>query len=228
MAAGPVRLSPAGDSALLITCGQEIDRRVNARVISLAERLRLQCGAAVRDAVVGYTTLTVYFDPLEVEAQWLETQVRAVAEVDEDDRLDETGTVIEVPVCYEAEFGPDLHDVAAFGKCTPDEVIARHSDATYRVYMLGFIPGFAYMATVDPRIAAPRKSAPRAAVPPGSVAVAGGQTGIYPAATPGGWNIIGRTPVKPYDPERAEPFLFKPGDRVRFTPLAREAFDRAR
>ncbi len=118
--------------------------------------------------------------------------------------------------------------MAAFGKCTPDEVIARHSDATYRVYMLGFIPGFAYMATVDPRIAAPRKSAPRAAVPPGSVAVAGGQTGIYPAATPGGWNIIGRTPVKPYDPERAEPFLFKPGDRVRFTPLAREAFDRAR
>jgi KipI family sensor histidine kinase inhibitor len=224
-----VRISPAGDSALLITFAEEIDRRVNARVIALAERLRHRCGHAIRDAVVGYATLTVYFDPLEVEVEWMEAQVRAVFEVNEADLSDGEGKVIEVPVCYGAEFGPDLADVAAFGTCTPEEVIARHSDATYRIYMLGFIPGFAYMATVDPRIAAPRRDAPRAGVPPGSVAIAGGQTGIYPAVTPGGWNIIGRTPVKPYDPARRDhPFLFKPGDHVRFRPVSREVFDQPR
>ena len=224
-----MRISTAGDSALLVTFAQEIDRRVNARVISLADRLRRRCGHAIRDAVVGYATLTVYFDPLEVEAGWMEAQVRGVAEADEADLPDGEANVIEVPVCYGAEFGPDLADVAAFGQCTAEDVIVRHSDATYRIYMLGFIPGFAYMATVDPRIAAPRRDTPRAAVPPGSVAIAGGQTGIYPAVTPGGWNIIGRTPVKPYDPARRDhPFLFKPGDHVRFKPVSREVFDQAR
>ena len=123
-----------------------------------------------------------------------------------------------MPVCYDLALGPDLEDVAAFGACSIEDVIALHASRTYRVYMVGFIPGFAYLAEVDQRIARPRRAAPRTAVPAGSVAIAGGQTGIYPKVTPGGWNIIGRTPLKPYDPDRDDPFLFRVGDDVRFMP----------
>jgi inhibitor of KinA len=119
-------------------------------------------------------------------------------------------------VCYGGEYGPDLDDVAAFAGCSAEDVVARHLSREYRVYLVGFIPGFAYMAEVDPSIAAPRRSTPRTAVPAGSVAIAGGQTGVYPSVTPGGWNIIGRTPLAPYDASRSEPFLFRSGDRVRF------------
>lgn len=227
VAPGAVRIAPAGDSALLIELPQQIDRHINARVIALAERLQRRCGAAIRDAVVGYATLTIYFDPLVVDGAWLEAEVRDTAADVDDGAASEGGSaVIDVPVCYGGEFGPDLADVATFGQCTPDDVIARHSDAAYRIYMVGFVPGFAYMASVDPRIAAPRRPAPRSSVPAGSVAIAGGQTGIYPSVTPGGWNIIGRTPVKPYDPSRRNPFLFRAGDTVRFRPVSRDVYDR--
>ena len=135
------------------------------------------------------------------------------------------GSEIDVPVCYGGEFGPDIADVAAFGGCSEEEVIALHVTTPYRVYMVGFVPGFAYMAAVDQRIAAPRRAAPRAAVPCGAVAIAGGQTGIYPAVTPGGWNIIGRTPLKPYDPERRTPFLLQPGDTVKFRSVSRDEYE---
>ena len=123
---------------------------------------------------------------------------------------------IRVPVCYAGEFGPDLADVAAFGGITEAETVRLHTSRTYRVFMLGFSPGFTYMGSVDGRIAAPRLPAPRVRVPAGSVGIAGVQTGIYPAPTPGGWQIVGRTPLKPFDLERPEPFLFKPGDAVQF------------
>ena len=225
-AAGPgiERIVPAGDSALLVELPQRIDRRINAYAIALAERLQRRCGGAIRDAVVGYATLTVYFDPLVVDGVWLETEIREAA-ADVGEGGDAEGAALDVPVCYGGEFGPDLDEVAAFGRCTTDEVIAWHSAAVYRVYMVGFVPGFAYMASVDPRIAAPRRPVPRAAVPAGSVAIAGGQTGIYPAVTPGGWNIIGRTPVKPYDPSRPNPFLLRAGDTVRFHAVSSEAFE---
>jgi inhibitor of KinA len=221
-----VRIVPAGDAALLLECPQRIDPRMNAGVIALGERLRQRCGGAVRDVVVGYATLTVYFDPLVVDATWMEAEMRdAAAGLEE--VPDGAGAAIDVPVCYGAEFGPDLAEVAAFGKCTEDEAIARHSAVAYRVYMVGFVPGFAYMASVDPRIGAPRRTVPRPAVPVGSVAIAGGQTGIYPAATPGGWNIIGRTALRPYDPGRPNPFLFRAGDTVRFRPVSRESYSQA-
>jgi inhibitor of KinA len=134
---------------------------------------------------------------------------------------------VSVPVCYDGPYGPDLADVAAFGKCSVDEVIVLHLRLEYRVFVVGFVPGFAYMAPVDPRIAAPRRASPRLKVPAGSVAVAAGQTGVYPAETPGGWNLIGRCPVKPYDAERVEPFLFHPGDRVRFQRISESEYKRA-
>ena len=219
-----VRVAAAGDSALLIEFQQTIDSRINARAIGLAERLRRRCGTAVRDAVVGYATLTVYFDPLVVDGAWMEAEARDAAAVMDDIQV-AGGSEIDVPVCYGGEFGPDIADVAAFGGCSEQEVIALHVTTPYRVYMVGFVPGFAYMAAVDQRIAAPRRAAPRAAVPCGAVAIAGGQTGIYPAVTPGGWNIIGRTPLKPYDPERRTPFLLQPGDTVKFRSVSRDEYE---
>jgi inhibitor of KinA len=219
-----VRIAAAGDSALLIEFDQAIDPRINARAIALADRLRRRCGTAVRDAVVGYATLTLYFDPLVVDGAWMEAEVRDSA-ASMDDILVAAGAEVDVPVCYGGEFGPDIANVAAFGGCTEEEVIALHAGTLYRVYMVGFIPGFAYLAEVDPRIAAPRRVSPRIAVPPGSVAIAGGQTGIYPAVTPGGWNIIGRTPLKPFDPERRSPFLLQPGDTVKFRSVSRDEYE---
>ena len=226
LSADLVRVALAGDSALVAEFPQRIDAGINQRALSLAARLRHDWGEILRDVVIGYCTVTVYFNPRDVDARWLEGEIRIAARDVENDHLS-TPTTIEVPVCYDSALGPDLEDVAAFGACSVDDVIELHTKRTYRVYMVGFIPGFAYLAEVDERIARPRRTAPRTAVPAGSVAIAGGQTGIYPKVTPGGWNIVGRTPLKPYDPDRGEPFLFRVGDEVRFTPMTRDAFDRS-
>lgn len=219
-----VRVAAAGDSALVAEFPGRIDPEINDRAAALAQRLRWRWGGILRDVVVGYCTVTVYFDPLQIDAPWLESEIQAAAgPARQATRTDRA--VVDVPVCYEGDLAPDLDDVARFGGCSPDEVVALHTNRTYRVYMLGFIPGFAYLAEVDPRIAAPRRTAPRTEVPAGAVAIAGGQTGIYPAVTPGGWNIIGRTRKKPYDPGRPVPFLFGVGDEVRFRPVSRAEFE---
>ena len=219
-----VRIAPAGDSAIVVEFPAIIDEAINVRATALAAVLRSRWGTILRDVVIGYCTVTIYFDPLNVDPRWLESEVHA-AGLQISDSAGTRGAVVEVPVCYEGEFAPDLADVAAFGRCTPADVVALHTSRSYRVYMVGFVPGFAYLAEVDARIAAPRRASPRTAVPPGSVAIAGGQTGVYPSATPGGWNIIGRTPLTPYDPARDDPFLFRVGDEVRFIPISRERFD---
>jgi inhibitor of KinA len=221
---------PAGDAALVVVLPERIDPELNAWCVALSRALASGLGTIVRDVVIGYCSVTVYFDPLKVEAAWLEAEVRACAgspEVEDAVEGAAEGAVVEVPVCYGGDLGPDLADVAAFAGCSETEVIDLHAGREYRVYMVGFVPGFAYMAEVEPRIAAPRRASPRTAVPAGSVAIAGGQTGVYPAITPGGWNIIGRTTLAPYDPDRAEPFLFKSGDRVRFRPVAHQEFLRS-
>jgi KipI family sensor histidine kinase inhibitor len=127
--------------------------------------------------------------------------------------------VIEIGVHYGGDDGPDLKAVAEWARCSPEEVIERHAARTYRVYMLGFVPGFSYMGRVDERIAAPRRRVPRDRVPAGSVGIAGEQTGVYPIATPGGWQLIGRTDAVMFDADRAQPSLLQPGDEVRFVPL---------
>ena len=222
---GIVRIAAAGDSALVLEFPARIDPEINEKATRLAQALWRRWAAVLRDVVIGYCTVTVYFDPLRVDAPWLESEMRAAVEPGADLAVGESAT-IRVPVCYDGDLAPDLADVAAFGGCSTDQVIARHVDRTYRVYMVGFIPGFAYLAEVDESIAAPRRKTPRTAVPPGSVAIAGGQTGIYPAATPGGWNIIGRTKVKPYDPDRDDPLLLHVGDNVQFHRISRHEFDR--
>ncbi len=210
-----VRLIPAGDAAWLIELPERLDEAVNIRAIDIARAVEEASLADVTDVVVGYRSVMVYVDPLSEHRDATRARLEVIAAQPAPPRVD-ARRVTDVPVCYGGAYGPDLPDLAAFAGCAVEDVIEMHSGREYRVYVVGFVPGFAYMATVDPRIAAPRRTSPRVKVPAGSVAVAAGQTGIYPAETPGGWHLIGRTPLRPYDPSRATPFLFHPGDRVRF------------
>jgi inhibitor of KinA len=221
-----VRIVAAGDAALLIELASVIDPAVNERAVGLARSIRESDTPGIRDVVVGYASVTVYFDPLNVDPLDLEDRIRHM--VDDLPRHPHVeGSPIDVPVCYGGEFGPDLPDVAAATGLSESGVITVHCGVSYRVYVVGFMPGFAYMASVDPRLALARRSTPRTRVPAGSVAIAAGQTGIYPVESPGGWHLLGRTHVKPYDPSRADPFLFRPGDRVRFRPITAAEFERA-
>lgn len=220
-----VRIVAAGDAALLIELASVIDPAVNDQAVELARSIRERDAPGIRDVVVGYASVTVYFDPLHVDPLDLEDRIRHMAD-DFPRHPHVEGSPIDVPVCYGGEFGPDLTDVAAATGLSESEVITLHCGVPYRVYVVGFMPGFAYMASVDPRLALPRRSTPRTRVPAGSVAIAAGQTGIYPVESPGGWHLLGRTQVKPYDPSRADPFLFRPGDRVRFRPITADEFER--
>lgn len=217
------RIIPAGDAAWLVELPERIDVEVNARAIDIAagvERARL---AAVTDVVVGYRTVMVYVDPTCHGAERVRAVLDAVVQTEQSGEARPV-RVVDVPICYGGSYGPDLEDVAAFANCTAGDVISRHLAVEYRVFMVGFVPGFAYMAAVDPSIAAPRRPSPRTAVPAGSIGIAGLQTGIYPASTPGGWNLIGRCPVRPYAPGRDEPFLFRAGDRVCFRAISAEEY----
>jgi inhibitor of KinA len=219
-------VTTAGDAALVVTLPPRLDVETSSRVVAMADAARRRFGAMLRDIVVGYHTVTVYFDPLSVDGAWLEGELAMLAG-DPAPLTEMSGAAIEVPVCYGGDLGPDLGSVAALAGCTEAEVIELHCSREYRVFMVGFVPGFAYMGPVDPRLALPRRANPRTRVPAGSIGLAAGQTGVYPMETPGGWHLIGRTPVKPFDQRRAEPVLFRPGDRVRFTPISREDFDRS-
>lgn len=219
------RIVAAGDAAWLVEWPARIDPAVSARAVALADTIKHHHADTVRDVVVGYCSVTVYFDPLQTDGNELATHLRHLA-LHLDHRPLAEGKLVEVEVCYGDEFGPDLPEVAARAGLTEADVVALHAAPTYRVYVVGFIPGFPYMAAVDERLALPRRSVPRTRVPAGSVAIAAGQTGIYPIESPGGWHLLGRTRVKPYDDTRAEPFLFRPGDRVRFLAVDRVHFER--
>ncbi len=218
------RIVPAGDSALIVEFEERIDPVVNARAIALAESIEAGRIAGVRDIVPTYRSVAVFFDPLRTDYDALTARVEHAAGERPTSVLSPREP-IRIPVCYGGDLGPDLAIVAAFAQVSEDEVVRLHTAGTYRVFMLGFVAGFAYMGTVDPRIAAPRHATPRVRVPIGTVGIAGVQTGIYPAETPGGWQLVGRTPVKPFDPARTEPFLFKAGDQVRFHAIDRAQFD---
>ena len=219
------RIVPAGDSAIVVEYEERIDPLVNARAIALADSLQAAAIAGVRDVVPTYRSVAVFFDPLRTNYDTLLERIERDAGRPAPDAARQAEP-LRIPVCYGGDLGPDLGAVAAFGGISADEVIALHASATYRVFMLGFVPGFAYMGIVDARIAAPRHSTPRVRVPAGSVGIAGVQTGIYPTETPGGWQLIGRTPVKPFDANRAQPFLMKAGDAVRFYAIDRAEYER--
>lgn len=220
-----MRVRRAGDAALVLELQAQLDPAINARAVAARARLLDTCGDQIRDAVVGYHTLTVYFDPLGVDPEWLETQMLAAAgQAGETSSIQ--GATVDIPVSYGGAQGPDLAEVARTIGGTEQDVIDLHVSRDYRVFVVGFVPGFAYMGPVAPALALPRRSTPRTKVPPGSVAIAAGQTGIYPMETPGGWHLIGRTAVRPFDESRAEPVLFRPGDRVRFHAVPAAEYER--
>jgi KipI family sensor histidine kinase inhibitor len=206
---------------LLVEFEQRIDPLVNDRVIQLAARLAERLRNAVRDVVPAYCAIGVHFDPLLTDLAALERVIGEEARVVADVEPRDGATVVEIPVRYGGEDGPDLEAVAEWAGCTPRDVIERHTARTYRVYMLGFVPGFTFMGRVDKSIAAPRHRVPRERVPAGSVGIAGEQTGVYPISTPGGWQLIGRTPIQMFDATRAQPNLLNPGDLVRFVSAGR-------
>jgi len=212
------RVVSAGDSVLIVELEERIDPAVNARAIAVATAVQAASIAGVRDVVPTYRSVTVYFDPLRTNYDALLRRLEDVA-AHQPAAADADTTPVRIPVCYGGELGPDLAYVAGATHMSEGDVVSVHSSRTYRVFMLGFVPGFAYMGLVDERLAMPRRSTPRVRVPLGSVGIAGVQTGIYPAETPGGWHLIGRTPIKPFDPGRAEPFLVQAGDAVQFFPI---------
>ena len=211
------RIVALGDACVSLQFAAAIDPTVNAGCIALAESLGRLAVLGVRDVVPTYNAVTVHFDPLATDRMALSELLGQLAATPPSEDI--ASRTIEIPVSYGGDSGPDLAAVAAFAKCSAADVVQIHAQTVYRVYMLGFLPGFAYMGTVDARIAMPRLDTPRMRIAAGSIGIAGSQTGIYPCDTPGGWRIIGRTAVKVFDGSRPEPFLLKAGDRVKFIAL---------
>lgn len=206
-----LRFTPASDRSLLISLGTDISPSVNARVHRLARHLEQLPG--VTSLSPAYASLLVRFDPLRLTGPQIEERAHSLEHGLEEEEP-EPAPLIEIPVSYN---GPDLEEVAARHRLAPFEVVAIHSATIYHAYFAGFVPGFVYLGEVDARIATPRRDSPRKHVPPGSVAIAGTQTGVYPRATPGGWNLIGHTDEVLFDSDKGKA-LIEPGHRVRFVP----------
>ena len=211
-----------GDACVTLELDARVEPDINDACLSIADHVARSHLPGVRDIVATYHTVAVYLNPLVANRDTVaETLTRAAASQRRASRPAVTSH--EIPVCYGGEFGPDLEDVARFGHCATEEVVRLHSHEVYRVYMMGFLPGFAYLGKVDDRIAMGRHETPRMRVAAGSVALAGFQTAVYPMDSPGGWRVIGRTSVRPFDLQRREPSLFRAGDTVRFVPVSRAA-----
>ena len=227
----PYRIFPLGESAITIDFGNCIDVAINNEVIARFNQLQLQPLPGMTEAVPAYSSLTVYFDIMALKRkipthqtvyEWMRTQLEErLREPVQQNQIKER--LINIPVCYEEEFAMDIQYLATTKNISVDEVIQIHIARSYRVYMLGFIPGFAYMGELDEKIVMPRKPQPVNIVA-GSVGIAGRQTGIYPLASPGGWQIIGRTPLKLFDVGREEPTLFREGDKVQFYSITTNDF----
>jgi inhibitor of KinA len=221
MASRP-RFLLAGDAALVVEFGDAIDLEINRRVHALACALVENPLPGLGEAVPSYRSLLVHYDPLRLSCAEVESFVSEALQRCEDAPLPEP-RLVEIPTVYGGERGPDIGFVAEHNGLTVADVIRLHAEATYTVYMLGFTPGFPYLGGLPDALATPRLETPRQRVPAGSVGIAGAQTGVYPLATPGGWRLIGWTPLTLFDPARMPPALLHPGDRVRFVPVEEEA-----
>ncbi len=224
-----VRIEPLGEDALLLRFGDAIDAEGNRHVHAMAAAIARRRPAWLREIVPAYASLALVVDPDMLGGDDPLARARAWLQALQPDDARGSGAeapVVAVPVCYGGEFGPDLDELARHAGLAPDEVVRRHADGDYRVAMLGFAPGFPYLLGLDPALAMPRLDTPRTRVPAGSVGIGGAQTGIYPREGPGGWRIIGRTPLALFDAARAAPSLLAPGQRMRFEAVDAAAFAR--
>jgi KipI family sensor histidine kinase inhibitor len=213
-----VLVEAVGDDALVLHVGNRLDAATNASVHALCELIRTRHPAWLRDLVPSYSSVGVFFDSRLIDASgadaWLRTQLASVPA--KTTLAPVEARTVEIPVAYGGDAGPDLEDAAAELGITPAQLVQRHSAGDYTVAMIGFAPGFPYLLGLDPALALPRLATPRTSVPAGSVGIGGAQTGIYPRESPGGWRLIGRTPLVLFDPAREPPALLAPGDHVRF------------
>jgi KipI family sensor histidine kinase inhibitor len=220
-----IRLS--GDRAVLVEYGDAIDPAVNEKVRAMTALVKGSLPEGVEAVIPAYRNLSILYDPLVTSPDrilphllGLEARLREI-EVPEP-------RIVEIPVLYGGECGPDIGFVAEHGGLSVDEVIAIHAGTVYPIYMIGFTPGFCYLGGLDSRIHTPRRKTPRTLLPGGSVGIAEAQTGMYPVDSPGGWQIIGRTPLRLFAPERDNPFLYEPGDLIRFVPVSMPEYERIR
>ena len=228
-----MRFTPLGDNALMLEVGDVIDEPTHRHVQEAWRTLAAAPLPGVTELVPAYTTVTLFYDPLlAVQAgapesgivEWLTAQVEE--RLRHPPKMEKMkARMVEIPVCYGGEFGPDLGLVAKQAKLSPEEVIKRHTKPEYLVYLVGFAPGFPYLGGLPKELETPRHAKPRMVVPPGSVGIGGAQTGIYPLATPGGWNLIGRTPEKIFRPAENPPVLLRAGDHVKFRVITPGEFD---
>ncbi len=219
-----MKIIPASDSSLLVVFGNEISPALHQRVMALFHGLQDARDPRIRNLHPGYASLLIDFDPLRLSDAELDSILQQLATA-HGHLVESPQDVATIPVCYDIEFGPDLPDVAQHAEISPEEVVRLHSSPTYLVYFLGFSPGFVYLGALPQALHMPRLPTPRRAVAGGSVGIAGNQTGIYPLDSPGGWRLIGRTPLHMFDPVATPPTRLQPGDRVKFCPVDRATFD---
>jgi inhibitor of KinA len=227
------QLFPLGDAAIVVQLSQTIDPVIQSSISALTTYLCEHPFNGFIELVPAYTSITIYYNPWVVSRKGKIDPYQKVVEILQKSLTiapatsDLTATYVkEIPVCYGGKFGPDLEFVAVNNQLSVAEVIALHTAETYIVYMIGFAPGFPYLGGLNNKIATPRKQMPRTTIPAGSVGIAGEQTGIYPMQTPGGWQLIGRTPEKLFDPARSKPSLLQAGDRVKFVSISVEDFEK--
>lgn len=221
------RFLPGGDRALFIEFGDTIDPELNRRVRRLMLTIQEAKLPELVEMVPAYRSLLVYYDPRRISPEKLRAKLEILAKKTEAGEFPEP-KVTEIPTAYGGEYGRDLEFVAEHNGLSPEEVIRLHAGKAYLIYMLGFIPGFAYLGGVSLRITTPRLPTPRVKIPAGSVGIAGNQTGIYPVESPGGWRLIGRTPIELFNPEKEPPALLQMGNYVKFVQITAQEFDRTR
>lgn len=218
-----ISIEVAGGNALIVYLGQETHPDISAKVQQLTQGLSVFSGAEIVDLVPSYASLLVIFEPLRCDHLWLRQQINRLLK-QSPEQSQAQGKLIELPAYYSAESGPDLSALAEKAKLSTDEVIALHCAEEYRVYAIGFAPGFAYLGQVNEKIAAPRLATPRQKVPKGAVAIADRQTAVYPAQSPGGWNLIGLCPIAMFEPNSQPHMPVSVGDRIQFKAIGREEF----
>lgn len=210
-----------GDRGLLVELGDGISRQINQKVRALFIEIAGHEVRGIKELVPAYRSLMVVYDPLVVSLSSLKSQIIGIWHTVDEAQLP-SPRIVEIPVVYGDEFGPDLEWVASYHKMAPEEVIRLHTQPTYQVYMIGFMPGYPYMGEVVEPLVTPRRETPRTHVMQGSVGIAQKQTGIYPVTSPGGWQIIGRTPIRLFDPQKNPPSFLEMGDRVKFYTISAE------
>ncbi|MCT1578185.1 5-oxoprolinase subunit PxpB [Oceanobacillus kimchii] len=217
-------VQPYGDRGVRVQFGKSIHKAVNNEIRDFCSVLEKSHIKGVLEWIPTYTAVTIWYDPFEFVYESLEEKILNVREKMNNADISPV-RVVHIPVYYGGKKGPDLNEVAQYHGITTEEVVSLHANSDYLIYMMGFIPGFPYLGGMSEKIATPRLEKPRRSIPAGSVGIAGEQTGIYPLESPGGWRIIGQTPISLYNPEDAPPILLKAGDYIRFIPIDRKEFD---